>query len=34
MAKHIHYFSYGACIHCNKTVNKGLGVDLYRGKKV
>jgi hypothetical protein len=34
MAKHIHYFSYGACIHCSKVVNKGLGVDLYKGKKV
>jgi hypothetical protein len=34
MPKHIHYFSYGACIHCGKVVNKGLGVDLYRGKKV
>lgn len=34
MSKHIHYFSYGACIHCGKVVNKGLGVDLLRGSKV
>jgi hypothetical protein len=34
MAKHIHYFMYGACIHCNKVVNKGLGVDMYNGKRV
>jgi hypothetical protein len=32
--KHSHYFMYGACIHCGKAVNKGLGVDLYQGKKV
>ena len=34
MAKHIHYYAYGACSFCGKSVNKGLGVDLYKGKKV
>jgi hypothetical protein len=32
--KHVHYYAYGACAFCGKAVNKGLGVDLYRGKKV
>ena len=35
MAKnHMHYYSYGACTFCGKVVNKGLGVDLYKGKRV
>ena len=34
MSKHIHYYSYGACSFCGKVVNQGLGVDLYKGKKV
>jgi hypothetical protein len=34
MAKHIHYYAYGACAFCGKAVNKGLGVDLYKGKKI
>jgi hypothetical protein len=34
MSKHIHYYAYGACVHCNKVINKGLGVDLYKGKRV
>jgi ribosomal protein L24E len=34
MSKHIHYYAYGACAFCGKVVNKGLGVDLYKGKVV
>lgn len=34
MAKHIHYYTYGACTWCGKALNKGLGVDLLRGKRV
>ena len=34
MSKHMHYYSYGACTWCGKKINKGLGVDLYKGKRV
>jgi hypothetical protein len=31
--KHIHQFQWGACAICGKVINKGLGVDLLKGKK-
>jgi len=34
MAKHMHYYSYGACTWCGKKINAGMGVDMYKGKKV
>jgi hypothetical protein len=27
MAKHMHYYWNGYCIHCDKQINKGMSVD-------